>query len=126
MFISGIKSLKVEWRELRALNGLDLKVYVLVRNYSGQLTCKEIARLLGESHGRVWLSLLRLKERFYVRHDSQGRYEKVQFFVPWRCGRFYGDRSKTVQWLSNGWWRGIFRKFREGIRLKRKDYEKNK
>ena len=112
MFISGIKSLKVEWRELRALNGLDLKVYVLVRNYSGQLTCKEIARLLGEPHGRVWLSLLRLKERFYVRHDSQGRYEKVQFFHLPRHWTTIGRSSNGLRKISQTLLHGIFRKFR--------------
>ena len=70
----------VEGRELRALNGLDLKVYMLVRNFPGQFTCKEISRLLGVPRRDVWLSLLRLKERFYVRQDAQGRYEKMQFF----------------------------------------------
>ena len=97
MFISGIKSLEVEWRELRALNGLDLKVYVLVRNFPGRLTCREIARLLGVQKGQVWLSLLRLTDRFYVRHDAQGRYEQMQFFVPWMVRKEYGDRSEAVR-----------------------------
>ena len=72
----------VEGRELRALNGWDLKVYILVANSPEPLTRKQIAATLGVSRERVWLSLLRLKERFYVRQDAQGRYEKMQFFHP--------------------------------------------
>ena len=120
MFISGIKSLEVEWRELRALNGLDLKVYVLIRNFPGRLTCREIARLLGAPKGQVWLSLLRLKDRFYVRHDAQGRYEKMQFFhfphhntsIERPC---YGLRKILRRPLYE-----IFKNFRNDIRLKRR------
>ena len=72
----------VEGRELRALNGLDLKVYILVANSHELLTRKQIAATLGVTRRDVWLSLLRLKERYYVRQDAQGRYEIMQFFVP--------------------------------------------
>ena len=70
----------VEGRELRALNGLDLKVYILVANSPEPLTRKQIAATLDVTRRDIWLSLLRLKERFYVRQDAQGRYEKMQFF----------------------------------------------
>ena len=114
MFISGIKSLEVEWREVRALNGLDLKVYVLIRNFPGRLTCREIARLLGAPKRQVWLSLLRLTDRFYVRHDSQGRYEKMQFF-------HFRHHNKSIERPRYGLRKilrrpicKIFKKFRNG------------
>ena len=114
MYISGLKSLQVEWRELRALNGLDLKVYVLVRNYPGQLTCREIADLLGETRGRVWLSLLRLTDRYYLRHDAQGRYEKVRFFHLPRHWTTIGRPSNGLRKISLTALNGIFGKIDAG------------
>ena len=64
----------VEGRELRALNGWDLKVYIMVANSPKALTCKEVAATLGVSRERVWLSLQRLVERCYLRRVEEGTY----------------------------------------------------
>ena len=73
----------VEGRELRALNGTDLKVYILVSNSPKALTCKEVATELGMNRDVVWLALLRLVERCYLRRTDDRRYAVSVFpYIP--------------------------------------------
>ena len=80
----------VEGRELRALNGQDLKVYLLVSNSTNALTCKEVAATLGVSRDRVWLSLRRLVERCYLRRMEEGTYAVSRYpYTPIRNSQIF-------------------------------------
>ena len=69
---------QVEWRVLRALNGWQLKAYILLSNSPKPLTCSEVATTLGTESRNIWLALTQLVERCYlVRKD--GKYETAKF-----------------------------------------------
>lgn len=76
--IPGDRIFEVEWRVLRALNGWQLKAYMLLRNSEKALTCKEIAQALGTEPKNIWLALNHLVERYFLRRNGK-EYELAHF-----------------------------------------------
>ena len=82
--ISGDQTFEVEWRVLRALNGWQLKAYILLSNSPQPLTCSEIAEAFGADRKTVWLALVHLTELAYVAREGDS-YRVVK--IPPLCGK---------------------------------------
>lgn len=78
MYIPGDRVFKVEWRALRALNGLDLKVYIFVVNQPDGISDKQIAEAFGMDIRTVLPALFRLLERYYL-EKKNGLYRLRHF-----------------------------------------------
>ena len=61
---------QVEWRVLRALNGWQLKAYILLNNSPKPLTCCEVAEAFAADRKTVWLALIGLCEKAYIRREG--------------------------------------------------------
>ena len=75
---------QVEWRVLRALNGWQLKAYILLSNSPKPLTCCEVAEAFAADRKTVWLALIGLCEKAYIRREGD-TYRVVK--IPPLCGK---------------------------------------
>ena len=82
--LSANQLFQVEWRVLRALNGWQLKAYILLSNSPQPLTCSEISEAFGADRKTVWLALIHLTELAYVTREGD-TYRVVK--IPPLCGK---------------------------------------
>ena len=90
--LSANQIFQVEWRVLRALNGWQLKAYILLSNSPKPLTCSEIAEAFGADRKTVWLALIHLTELAYVTREGD-TYRVVK--IPPLCGKTPSLCGKT-------------------------------
>ena len=73
------KILTVELFELVELGGIDLKVFILIKNAERAVTAKELEEVLGLLPGFSADSLRHLTERYFIERTRNGRYRAKVF-----------------------------------------------
>ena len=73
------KILTVELFELVELGGIDLKVFILIKNAERAVTAKELEEVLGLLPGFSTDSLRHLTERYFIERTRNGRYRVLTF-----------------------------------------------
>ena len=73
------KILTVELFELVELGGIDLKVFILIKNAERAVTAKELEETLGLLPGFSADSLRHLTELYFIERTRNGRYKTLVF-----------------------------------------------